>query len=436
MGDETRVTDMTGSCGHADVHVESCCGDNIDDHALVCFENDQSGVPEVWTACVASNFQTTPAILSADDGVASMRPNVNGFAFWQSFDGFGGVYGRWFVTWTDAVPVAGAANTHPIAFFAGCDDPSDGADVITDAGLATSSLGGIGAVGPGPEGEILAVWIEESEGQPALHSRRGNMLACVEPEYGGPAALIVAPEGVPTNTLTATTLCGGGGPLEGDIEIDLSFVDGDITWDENQEHPLITEAIDENGDAVFSIRGGGCAEGTVIARHFGVTVFVWPGVTSPDIDGDCVVTFEDVLYVTTQTGTDDFCADLDGSGLVDGDDLAIVEAAMGDHCNQVTGVGDTDAAPRPFAVSIAPNPVTSRGVISFSAPAAGRVTARVVDASGRLVRELGSFASATPSGVVPWDARDDAGRRLSSGVYFVVLETKGTTVSRPFLVLH
>jgi hypothetical protein len=46
------------------------------------------------------------------------------------------------------------------------------------------------------------------------------------------------------------------------------------------------------------------------------------------------------------------------------------------------------------------------------APAAGRV--QVLDASGRLVREL-----ATDGGTLHWDGRDARGTSSAAGVYFV-----------------
>ena len=49
------------------------------------------------------------------------------------------------------------------------------------------------------------------------------------------------------------------------------------------------------------------------------------------------------------------------------------------------------------------------------------VSLRVFDRSGRLVRNLGDMVAS--SGVVDWDGRDEGGRPIGSGVYFVRVES-------------
>ena len=62
------------------------------------------------------------------------------------------------------------------------------------------------------------------------------------------------------------------------------------------------------------------------------------GVKSPDLDGDRAVLQNDVAAVRTALGTDDFCADLDGSGTVDGADVLLVQSVLGDRCTDPAGV--------------------------------------------------------------------------------------------------
>ena len=66
----------------------------------------------------------------------------------------------------------------------------------------------------------------------------------------------------------------------------------------------------------------------------------------------------------------------------------------------------------------APNPSRSGTRIQLTLPEAERVDVTVFDLAGRRVRSLGERA-ARASGrlVVPWDARDDRGRRVAPGVY-------------------
>ncbi len=71
-----------------------------------------------------------------------------------------------------------------------------------------------------------------------------------------------------------------------------------------------------------------------------------------------------------------------------------------------------------------PNPMNPSARIPFALPAAGPVSIRIHDVSGRLVRTLleGSKLEAGPQSV-DWDGRNSAGHLVVSGVYFVHLET-------------
>jgi hypothetical protein len=82
-----------------------------------------------------------------------------------------------------------------------------------------------------------------------------------------------------------------------------------------------------------------------------------------------------------------------------------------------------------------PNPFNPSTAISYELPARGRVTLRVFDAKGRLVRTL--VDAVEPAGVrnARWDGRNDAGAVVGSGVYFCRLETAGISRSRKMVLL-
>jgi hypothetical protein len=67
-----------------------------------------------------------------------------------------------------------------------------------------------------------------------------------------------------------------------------------------------------------------------------------------------------------------------------------------------------------------PNPFRATTVIEFKAPSAGRVAVRIYDVAGRSVRTLSDCRGVNPQAVT-WDGRDDAGRSLPTGVYFIGL---------------
>jgi hypothetical protein len=82
---------------------------------------------------------------------------------------------------------------------------------------------------------------------------------------------------------------------------------------------------------------------------------------------------------------------------------------------------DVPASPEvsaPMVMAARPNPFASETDIAFALPAAGRVTLRIYDAAGRLVRTL--VDQPMPAGVhhARWDGRDQAGRPVRSGIYF------------------
>ncbi len=117
--------------------------------------------------------------------------------------------------------------------------------------------------------------------------------------------------------------------------------------------------------------------------------------------------------------------------LPDGNDCEVLIGAYGQGCGLrvkgILGDGDLTAEPNPF------NPSTQ---ITFTLPEAGPVRLSVYDIAGRRHRLLNpdrSLAAGTHRYV--WDGRDDRGRELSSGVYFLRLETREGTLSRKLVLL-
>jgi hypothetical protein len=108
--------------------------------------------------------------------------------------------------------------------------------------------------------------------------------------------------------------------------------------------------------------------------------------------------------------------DRDYTDVGDDDDLAVVRAFQ---LRQNT--------PNPF------NPVTK---IEFVVPEAGPARLEIFDASGRLVRQLVDRTYPGPKrDQVVWDGRDDAGKLVSSGLYFYKLVAGDYSASRKMLLL-
>lgn len=85
---------------------------------------------------------------------------------------------------------------------------------------------------------------------------------------------------------------------------------------------------------------------------------------------------------------------------------------------------------------ISPNPFFDATEIDLHMPLAGHVTVTVYDVRGGVVRRLVDEAAASGSLNPRWNGRDDAGRRVSSGVYFVRASAVGINETRRVTLLR
>ena len=94
--------------------------------------------------------------------------------------------------------------------------------------------------------------------------------------------------------------------------------------------------------------------------------------------------------------------------------------------DSLTGAPD-GGTPAAYALrGAAPNPFNPSTTLSYDVPAGGGdVRLDVLDARGRLVRTLVAERRAEGRHEAAWNGRDDAGRRLPSGVYFARLRAAG-----------
>lgn len=83
-----------------------------------------------------------------------------------------------------------------------------------------------------------------------------------------------------------------------------------------------------------------------------------------------------------------------------------------------------------------PNPFNPKTTIKYSVPSPGRVSLRIYDVRGRLVRTLVDADMPAGGHETVWHAEDDAGRRVASGVYLYLLQTKQETRTRKMVVVR
>jgi hypothetical protein len=85
----------------------------------------------------------------------------------------------------------------------------------------------------------------------------------------------------------------------------------------------------------------------------------------------------------------------------------------------------------------APSLVTSDARIHYQIPVATMVSLRILDLTGRAVRELERPHVEKPGNhAVTWDATDNIGRKLPGGVYFCCLETQSRRIVQKLLLVR
>jgi flagellar hook capping protein FlgD len=94
----------------------------------------------------------------------------------------------------------------------------------------------------------------------------------------------------------------------------------------------------------------------------------------------------------------------------------------------VTGV-ESEPSPPVARIQAAPNPFASSTAIQFSIPTAGPTEVMAYDVAGRLVRRLHQGALNAGAHAIDWDGRDEAGRDVRSGIYFIRIRSGVTTIS-------
>lgn len=100
------------------------------------------------------------------------------------------------------------------------------------------------------------------------------------------------------------------------------------------------------------------------------------------------------------------------------------------------GIGGRGSSPAaPVLHQNAPNPFNPSTSISFFLPARARVSLRVYDVQGRLVRTLIDAEVDGGDRSTRWDGRDERGNSLSSGVYFYQLRFEDKTLTRKMVLL-
>jgi hypothetical protein len=83
-----------------------------------------------------------------------------------------------------------------------------------------------------------------------------------------------------------------------------------------------------------------------------------------------------------------------------------------------------------------PNPFPSRTTVRYRVPATDKISLKVYDSSGRVVRTLDDGRKPSGSYSAIWDGRDKSGEQLPSGIYFCRLQAGDAAATRKMILLR
>jgi hypothetical protein len=102
----------------------------------------------------------------------------------------------------------------------------------------------------------------------------------------------------------------------------------------------------------------------------------------------------------------------------------------------ITGDDTPKAPPTNHLAQNVPNPFNPATRIAFGIAATGRVSLRIYDAAGRLVRVLAEGARPAGHYTELWDGRDARGAAVASGIYFYRLKAGAFSETRKMILLR
>ena len=184
--------------------------------------------------------------------------------------------------------------------------------------------------------------------------------------------------------------------------------------------PIAVEVVAHSGEAISAV--------DLVYRYDGGS---WATESMTTAGGS---TFEATIPVPPAPGlTEYYVQARDGSGREEGMPRSAPNGWYGfDHAL------DPSDAPVPEMASSTlsyPNPFRESTTFRFQLHHAERVSLRVYDASGRLVRDLFDDWARAGETEIAWDGRNDVGRRLPAGTYFYRLRAAGLQYQRPVVLV-
>ena len=119
--------------------------------------------------------------------------------------------------------------------------------------------------------------------------------------------------------------------------------------------------------------------------------------------------------------------------------IAVAGVDARDLANQPILQATTAATPAPtrtLLLAPAPNPAPGAATVSYALARAGAVRLFVYDIAGRRVRTLVSGVKEAGAYRTSWNGRDEGGRGVAAGVYYVVLDADGVHMTERLVLLR
>ena len=104
----------------------------------------------------------------------------------------------------------------------------------------------------------------------------------------------------------------------------------------------------------------------------------------------------------------------------------------------LTGVEENTKDPTNYLAlaQVSPNPTKTDAVIQFQVPTEQRISLRIYDTSGQLVKTLVDQQIATGRHQVTWNRCDEQGRAVASGVYFYQLQYENKIATKKLILIR
>ena len=160
---------------------------------------------------------------------------------------------------------------------------------------------------------------------------------------------------------------------------------------------------------------------------------------TPDFDGDGVTDFSDFFLFAEAFGGTDPRFDLDGDGVVDFTDFFLFAENFGQpaQAKLVAMARERIGLPEgPHLQQNAPNPFNTGTVISWFQLQPGLARLEVFALTGQRVAVLHQGPEKAGFHRLRWEARDDQGRPLASGVYVYRLVTAEAVQTRKLTLIR